>query len=132
MDLEDSFRPGKTPGPQVLGANRTSYNLRNPFNVLDGAFQNWYQAQEAHIPGVGAFYFSPGHANNFNQTGRNTLPARAERPIFLAPQAEFPVTGETWGLMLQYQCNPITKFSNFKLLNRRFNSSAPEYIWQRN
>ncbi|KAF1961636.1 hypothetical protein CC80DRAFT_531497 [Byssothecium circinans] len=129
METEDSFRPGKRPGLNVVGVNSTSFNARSTFSVLDAAFQNWGQAQEAHIPGSGALYFSPGRANNFNMTRRNTFPSRTEQPVFLAPQAELPVTGEAWGLMLQYQCKPITRFSDLKFLNRRFNSSTPGYIY---
>ncbi|KAL6245668.1 hypothetical protein RBB50_007667 [Rhinocladiella similis] len=129
MGTQDSFQPGKTPGVQVLGPNVTNFNRRAGFDVLDAAYQNWGQTQEAKIPWLSALYFTPDFANNFNMTTGNTLPSSTEHPILLAPQAEQPVTGEAWGILLKYQCTPITELSDFKLLNHRINSSNPGYIY---
>lgn len=146
METRDSFKAGKNRGVEVLGVNASTFHRRSAYDILEAAFHNWGQAQEANVPWNGAVYFTPGRKTRFNMTGGNTIPSRTDfhpkrtsnhlnrgpsttiEPIFLAPQSEFPVTGETWGLLVEYRCDTVTALSDFKILNHRLNSSAPNYI----
>ena len=44
--------------------------------------------------------------------------------IFLAPQAETPISGKIWGLIVRYNCTTIQKLDDFTVLNLR-NRSSP-------
>ncbi|TGJ80752.1 hypothetical protein E0Z10_g8015 [Xylaria hypoxylon] len=128
METQDSFKVGKRPGVEVVGINATNTDRRETFLVLDGAFHDWAQAVEARVPSLGALYSKPDSDSDFNMTTGNILPSDANMAFFLAPQGPVPITGTAWGIMYKYSCKPIHKLSDFRILNRRINSTRQGYL----
>ncbi len=139
MATRESFRAGDTTGVQVVGLNRTNFNKRTSFSVLEAAFQLWKQGKEATLPAAGAVYHNTGKAiadSNDSVTAQDPLSSNKAGPIFLAPQLSandddddhVPLTGTTWGLLFQYSCKQVTKLSEFTILSRRYNSTTPGYF----
>jgi hypothetical protein len=107
MQASETFKAGNILGLDVVGNNVTTFNGRTPYDVVDSAYQEWKQGQEATIPLLATLYSPPGNPLDINLTTTNTLPSNASSQIFLAPQAETPVTGEAWGLVFKYSCAPV-------------------------
>lgn len=128
METEQSYRAGSVPGVSVAGSNATNFNLRSTYDVLESAYEEWRQDRQPRIPLIGALYSMPGATVDFNMTTGNELPSSTESPLFLAPQAEVPVTGTAWGIALRYSCRPIRKLEDFKILSKRLDSRTPGYI----
>jgi len=63
-----------------------------------------------------------------NTSTPNALPIDAAPEVFLAPQAEGPITGRIWGLDIQYECVPIHRLDQFTILNRRFSRGNSNYV----
>jgi len=125
MDTKDAFKPGQLRGVNVVGANEETFNDRNATEMLAAAYRIWGKREEEALPRNAVFYSEQRTAGVFNISGGNTLPSSAEKPIFLAPQAELPVHGEkVWGLVFKYRCEVVTELARFELLSRRINSSA--------
>jgi hypothetical protein len=91
---------------------------------------SWAFARQPRLPLLGAVYSTPGAptAASFNMTTGNELPPDTQLPLFLAAQAEVPVTGTAWGMALRYGCRPIYKLDDFKILSKRLNSKTPGYL----
>jgi len=130
MDTKDAFKPGRFRGVNVVGANEETFNHRNATEMLAAAYRIWGKREEEALPRNAVFYSEQRTAGVFNISGGNTLPLSAEKPIFLAPQAELPVHGENvWGLVFKYRCETVTELARFELLSRRINSSAESYLY---
>jgi hypothetical protein len=128
METEASFRVGGAPGASVVGANASTFDGRSAVGVLEAAYQVWRLGQKPQMPLLGAFYSPFGQKVDFNLTIVNNLPEYTEEAIFLAPQADMPLSGRAWGLVFNYSCKPIYKLGDFQILNHRINSSDPRYF----
>jgi hypothetical protein len=71
---------------------------------------------------------SPGSELIMDTSTPNVLLKNASSGIFLAPQAEVPITGYTWGLVVKYNCTPVHTLSQFTILNRRIDRTNPAYV----
>lgn len=129
MELTDGFRVSKSV-PEVLGQRWETFNNRSTFATLAAAKSAWSLAVPPRVPGRGVLYTNSSvERNSANLMGLNTLPNvvptdEGANEIFLAPQAETPISGRTWGLMVRYNCTTIQRLEDFVILSRR-NGSEP-------
>ncbi|KAH8787381.1 hypothetical protein F5882DRAFT_495125, partial [Hyaloscypha sp. PMI_1271] len=95
MDIGDGFVKTKQ-NPQVNGFEYDNFNVRNTEDIPASLF-----------------------------SGRKSLPTDdAVSQIFLAPQAEALITGNTWGQTVNYNCLVVTNSSDFTVLNLRNGSKT--------
>jgi hypothetical protein len=107
--------------PFVAGRNTTTYNnasVESPQTPPD-----WGMGLTPTIPGFGVIYTAPGvdrSAHSCLEKLPNTLPLTESIPdMFLAPQADVPVSGKAWGLRLKYDCSIVSKVSELTILSEK-------------
>jgi hypothetical protein len=129
MELQDGFQRSNAI-PQVIGQRWETFNKRSTFDTLSAGSYSWSLAVPPRVPGRGVIYvnksvdMSDPTVYGLGQLP-NTVPTDAGvNNIFLAPQAETPISGKAWGLMVRYNCTTIQKLEDFTILSRR-NSSKP-------
>lgn len=110
-------------GANVTGFNRTSFNA-NP----DGR----RPSRESYVEhGHGAVYMPAGYnqsQSTFQQKRPVVLPnTERVKEVFLAAQAETPIEGQAWGLLLTYDCKVVERLSEFTLLRNRRSSAD---VWR--
>ncbi|KFY07867.1 hypothetical protein V492_06751 [Pseudogymnoascus sp. VKM F-4246] len=107
--------------PFVIGRNTTTYN--NATNYTPTTPVSWAKAIQPIIPGFGVVYTAPGlKRDDYSclQKTPNTLPQTESIPdMFIAPQADEPVSGEAWGLRLKYNCSVVRTASEFSILSEK-------------
>ncbi|KAF3931282.1 hypothetical protein ABW19_dt0203341 [Dactylella cylindrospora] len=113
--------------PLVIGRNRQNLYDRQPDDSLNLLVNSWKTGSFPIVPGYGILYtprnISRGDYENLKKFP-NTLPLTKSTPdIFLAPQAEYPIAGEPWGLRATYNCSIVQDASTFTILNERPSSS---------
>ncbi|KAE9368458.1 hypothetical protein N431DRAFT_560869 [Stipitochalara longipes BDJ] len=127
MNFGSGFVTSKQ-NPLVTGFNYNSFNLRNINDVWAGAGIIWQYNFGAHVPGMGVIYTPTGidrsdPSSTYLQT--KSLPTDdGISQIFLAPQAEVPIAGNTWGLTMKYNCSIVTDLSDFTILSLRNGSKT--------
>lgn len=107
--------------PIVTGRNTTTYNNK-PIGASK-APEAWRMGLTPAVPGFGVVYTPPG-VDRSNHSGLktvpNTLPLTESIPdMFLAPQADVPVSGEAWGLRVKYNCSIVRDISELTILNEK-------------
>lgn len=118
--------------PFVAGRNTTTYNnqtVEGSGPIDETATLNaWKVGLTPTIPGFGVAYTAPEIDRPVHSCLKkvpNTLPLTETIPdMFLAPQADVPVSGETWGLRVKYDCSIVQEASEFTIL-----SEKPESIF---
>ncbi|KFY04920.1 hypothetical protein O988_00420 [Pseudogymnoascus sp. VKM F-3808] len=114
--------------PFVTGRNTSTYSNA----TIDGYVRRgaWNRGLTPTIPGFGVAYTAPDidrSQHSCLEKVPNTLPLADSVPdMFLAPQADVPVSGETWGLRVKYECSIVQKASEFTIL-----SEKPKSIFSR-
>ncbi|KAK4129804.1 hypothetical protein N657DRAFT_630609 [Parathielavia appendiculata] len=129
----------KTPdAPIVIGRNSTTFNLRydeisrhGEKDVTNPALSAWLVGSSPAIPGLGVI-FSGESVDRSNHSVfsklPNTLPLNDSiSDLFLAPQANRPVSGTAWGLRFKYECSTVRSVSEFTILNQRPASSVIDF-----
>jgi hypothetical protein len=127
METFDGYKAGSTPGATVVGINQAAMANRPTFGLVEAANQQWALGSIPQIPLAAAIYVPPGSNIKPNVSTPNSLPANASMGVFLAPQANVPITGDIWGLQFKLSCIGVERLDQFTILNRRVNSSNPEY-----
>ncbi|KAL2111027.1 hypothetical protein VUR80DRAFT_384 [Thermomyces stellatus] len=120
--------------PVVAGRNQTTFNKVYPGD-LGGPGVNaqyaWRIGATPTIPGFGVVYTPPGYDRSQHsclQKVPNTLPLTEAIPdMFLAPQADVPVSGKAWGLRVKYDCSNVRSASEFTILSQRSESAVTIY-----
>ncbi|CAI4211288.1 unnamed protein product [Parascedosporium putredinis] len=83
----------------------------------------WEAGMNPTVPGFGIVYTPAGFDRADNPglaRAPNTLPLTQSIPsMFLAPQAEVPVSGRAWGLRLSYNCSSVRSASEFTILTQK-------------
>jgi hypothetical protein len=108
--------------PEVFGFRYDTFNSHSP---AKGASINWEFAFESQIPGLGVIYTPPETDRSdprlsFLENLPSSLPIDdGVSEIFLAPQANAPVNGNSWGLALKYNCSIETDLSQYSILRYR-------------
>jgi hypothetical protein len=129
MEMTQGYLQGKIigGGPTVTGFSYANFNERNMDDAIGGARITWKNALDARIPGHGALY-TPKEYDRSRNPHLRKLPTLLPKDdgvnrIFLSAQAENPIEGESWGLLLQYNCSIIDRAEDLRVLNTR-NASA--------
>ncbi|KAF2028774.1 hypothetical protein EK21DRAFT_101653 [Setomelanomma holmii] len=129
MEMTQGFLRGtrSNVGPTVTGFSYANFNERNMDDAFSGSRVTWTNALESRISGHGALYTPQGFdrsQHSFLQKLPTILPKDdGVHKIFLAAQAENPIEGQVWGLLLQYNCSIVDKMADLRILNTR-NASA--------
>jgi hypothetical protein len=137
MNFGSGFVKSKE-NPLVTGFEYDSFNVRNIGDGATGAGVTWQYSFGANVPGMGAIYTPSGinrSGPNFSFLQTKSLPTGdCVSQIFLSPQAEVPISGNTWyeqpvtwnnsqtshrGLTVKYNCSIITNLSDFTILSSR-------------
>jgi hypothetical protein len=110
-------------GANVTGFTYANFNERHSDEALEGAGVTWVNALDARIPGQGIVY-TPEGFDRVQHSYLEKLPVVLPRDdginrVFLTAQAETPIEGTAWGLLLQYNCSVIDKASDFSILKDR-------------
>lgn len=107
--------------PMVVGYNQTNFNNRSSNAGMAKAA--WEAGMNPTVPGFGIVYTPAGFDRADNPglaRAPNTLPLTQSIPsMFLAPQAEVPVSGRAWGLRLSYNCSSVRSASEFTILTQK-------------
>ncbi|KAL5348880.1 hypothetical protein ACLOAV_006305 [Pseudogymnoascus australis] len=107
--------------PIVTGRNTTTYNNKPIGGSI--APEAWKMGLTPAIPGYGVVYTPPGVDRSDHsglKTVPNILPLTESIPdMFLAPQADVPVSGEAWGLRVKYNCSVVRDTSELTILNQK-------------
>ena len=129
MEVKDGFRKSNN-APSVIGQKWDTFNQRSSPAALRAAHNAWSLAVPPRVPGIGMLY------TNFTANGKDTISGSLKvlpntvptddgvDELFLAPQADTPLSGKTWGLVIRYNCTVLQKLEDFTILSRR-NGSMP-------
>ncbi|KAH7165338.1 hypothetical protein EDB81DRAFT_779004 [Dactylonectria macrodidyma] len=122
LELSDGYVPVSTV-PKVVGHTWSDFHSRQAIWYEEGAAKAWEMGFPPIIPGVGIIY-TPKHIQRSDYSGLedapNSLPLSRGMPeMFLAPQAEAPVSGEAWGLRAGYNCSMVEDASEFTILTQK-------------
>jgi hypothetical protein len=114
--------------PLVTGRNTSTYsNSTIEYYDRRGA---WSRGLTPTIPGFGVAYTAPDidrSQHSCLEMVPNILPLADSVPdMFLAPQADVPVSGKAWGLRVKYECSIVRNASEFTIL-----SEKPDSIFSR-
>lgn len=123
-------RPEVATPASVTGFSHDTFNERGSGEAFESAGNAWRSSRDARIPGAGIIY-TPEGFDRSNTAFLKQIPAVLPRddgvpPIFLVPQAETPVDGTHWGLLLQYNCSVIDEAKDFQIINK-FTRPLPRY-----
>ncbi|KAK6520246.1 hypothetical protein TWF506_000524 [Arthrobotrys conoides] len=129
INITEGFIASPTP-PFVIGRTKENLYDRTPTESFDLLVDSWKIGSAPIVPGYGILYtpknVSRGDYENLNKFP-NTLPLTQSIPeVFLAPQAEYPISGRPWGIRAAYKCAIVEDASTFTILNER---SSASYDW---
>jgi hypothetical protein len=115
-------------GPTMTGFSYVNFNERNGPDIGTGAQVTWENALDARIPGHGALYTAKGYDRSQDDY-LNNLPIQLPKDdglsgVFLTAQADNPIEGNSWGLLLQYNCSIIDDIKDFQILSQRNGSKS--------
>lgn len=134
MEVTQGYLHGKRngSGAMVTGFSYDNFNERKGEDAKNGALITWKNALDANIPGQGIVYTPEGtdrsqHA--FFKKLPNVLPRDdGVTRVFLTSQAQNPIEGKNWGLLLQYNCSIVDKVEDLTILSKRNASLHAESI----
>lgn len=117
-ELKDGFHPTGN-HPNVTGLDWHDINLLAGAGLSAGI---WKTGTNATLPGLGVIYTLPGISRSTPNLDKfpNSLPVDdGVDKVFMTQQAEEPISGTAWGLLLSYNCSVVNKVSDFTVLNQR-------------
>ena len=122
LELTDGYIHS-TDHPKVVGHTWYDFNLREALRAESRGLEAWKTGSAPSLPGLGLAY-TPSYLKrddlSFLSEVPNSLPSdRGVPELFLAPQADVPISGEAWGLRFSYNCSLIESSSDLKILNRK-------------
>lgn len=129
--------------PSVMGRNISTFNTRYDSIALDQTISNtavkapaqsqWRIGSAPTIPGIGVVFSGESVDRSNHSVFKNlpnSLPLTESIPdLFLAPQADKPVSGKAWGLRFKYDCSIVRSASQFTLLVQKSASSISSDSW---
>ncbi|KAK2810506.1 hypothetical protein FQN50_002995 [Emmonsiellopsis sp. PD_5] len=122
MEVRDGYVRLKS-RPMVIGHNFTTFNQRSYSQTWQRGVPMWKAGTRPSLPGIGVLYTPPYiQRNDFDGLRNlpNVLPLHNRTPdLFLVPQAEAPLSGNAWGLLIGYRCSIVRSVSEFKILSKR-------------
>ncbi len=113
--------------PLVVGRNRTTFDRRYELTGQPPVQSAWLIGSVPTIPGFGVIFggesVDRSQHSDFERLP-NSLPLTESIPdLFLAPQADKPVSGTAWGLRFKYDCSIVRAASEFTILSQKSGSS---------
>ena len=132
FEISDGYIQTSTQ-PLVVGRNVSTFNEVWPLNSRSPAEKAWEAGLAPIMPGFGVIYTPPGldRTKYHSSLGRvpNTLPlADAIPDMFLAPQADVPLSGKVWGLRVKYDCSIVRDASEFTILSQKPESTISHLL----
>ncbi|XPS75938.1 hypothetical protein M3J09_008002 [Ascochyta lentis] len=124
LETTDGFLHGtRGAAVPVTGFSYANFNERNRADAYDGASVTWKHALDARIPGQGTVY-TPVGFDRSQYTYLEEVPVVLPKDdginrLFLTAQADSPIEGIAWGLLLQYNCSIVEKLSDLSILKDR-------------
>lgn len=115
--------------PSVRGLNSSTFNERfDRHSIVSNSAENaWLIGFVPAIPGFGLIYTNESVDRSEHPDFEklpNSLPLTESIPdLFLAPQAENPVSGTAWGMRIKYDCSVVKSVSEFTILSQKHESS---------
>lgn len=115
--------------PMTIGRNWSDFHHRDTLQTEFRGFEAWRAGSSVTLPGIGLAYTPPYVQRSkykFLDTVPNSLPLDHGIPeLFLAPQADVPISGEAWGLRLSYNCSIVESASDLTILSQK--ASIPDW-----
>lgn len=117
--------------PSVQGRNEATFNMKyHEATDPQPALMTWQLGPVLNLPGMGVIYTNQtvdrSSHSDFAELP-NTFPLTESIPdLFLAPQADRPVSGEAWGLRIKYDCSTAQSASQLKILSEKPASWIPK------
>jgi len=127
MEMTEGYRRAYAFVPATLkGHSYETFNERGGFEFYRRSQLSWKSGQDIKVPGAGIVY-TPKGFDRKDFAFLNKLPTTFPRDqgvptIFITAQAERPIEGRSWGILLEYNCKIIEQVSDFQIL--RLNRSA--------
>ncbi|KAK4206542.1 hypothetical protein QBC37DRAFT_434773 [Rhypophila decipiens] len=114
--------------PKMIGRLWEDFNNRQPgasYGYYDAATSGWAIGARPELPGLGILY-TPQYLDRSDFESSfgsvpNRFPATGEGvpEMFVAPQAETPVWGKTFGMRVGYNCSEVHDVSELTILNKK-------------
>ncbi|KAH7369687.1 hypothetical protein BKA65DRAFT_3394 [Rhexocercosporidium sp. MPI-PUGE-AT-0058] len=125
MELNNGYVASRSL-PDVAGQRWETFNQRDSPATSAAIYYAWSLAVPPRVPGRGVIYTNiSADRTNPALNKLNAVPTDAGVDnLFLTPQANTPVSGRFWGLMIRYNCSIVENIEDFSILSRR-NSSKP-------
>ena len=123
MELYDGYVKASHPA-HVMGQSPNSYTTRDWVILSSGGYPRWQSGASLVLPGAGVAY-TPPYLDRSQEEHLGDLPNSFPlygnaQEMFLAPQAENPVSGgDTWGLRVGYNCSVVKSASEFTILSQK-------------
>ncbi|KAM7197508.1 hypothetical protein V8F20_006653 [Naviculisporaceae sp. PSN 640] len=127
LEISDGYLYQSDP-PMMIGQTWERFNYRQISPVsgyFDAALNAWSIATPPSIPGIGLLY-TPEYLDRSQFHGSfeqipNTFPLTDEGipEVFVAQQAQTPVSGKVWGLRAGYNCSEVTDVSELTIVGAR-------------
>jgi hypothetical protein len=129
MELSTGYAPGSHEKAPLSGQNETTFPVQYDETAIIRAFNHWKTGSPSQLDGISAFYVpdtTPGKDKDWLKTFPNVWPDNQNTTVFIAPQSDQPVSGNTWGLQSTINCTTVSSIKQFKLLSQRSaDGSAP-------
>jgi hypothetical protein len=106
-----------------------TFNKRGVVDALSRATRSWINRQDAKVPGADIVHTPEGF--DWSQTAfLNQVPTVFPQTdiiptIFLVAQADNPIEGNPWGLLLQYNCSIVNQVQEFQIVSKVVRPSSP-------
>lgn len=127
MELSDGFIYSNQRSSRILlaGRNYSNFEARIDDDMIRRATERWRSASGPFLPMLGVAYApetsdrsQPGWT--FLDSLPNTLPVDSGvRDVFLGPQADVPISGRVWGVVVRYNCSAMSRLSDSTILKHR-------------
>lgn len=106
----------------MTGFTYNNFNERSGLDTFADAARTWSSALDARVSGAGIVY-TPEGFDRSQIAFLNQVPAVLPKDdgiatIFLAAQADMPIEGNNWGLLLQYNCRTVDHPRDFQILTK--------------
>lgn len=129
LELTDGYIYSSEP-PMIIGRNWSNFHHRDTLQTEFRGLEAWRAGSSVSLPGIGLAYTPPYVKRDkykFLDTVPNTFPLEHGIPeLFLAPQADVPISGEAWGLRLSYNCSIVESASDLTIISQK--ASIPDWI----
>ena len=124
LETTQGFLHGeRVDGTNVTGFAYANFNERSGADAYTGADITWRNALDARIPGQGIMY-TPERFDRSQHAFLDKVPNVFPKDdgitrTFMTAQAETPIEGSAWGLLLQYNCSIVDRLSQLSILKDR-------------